>query len=597
MKLTRTLTFGELLRQHRRAAQLSQEALAERAELSRRGVSDLERGLKLAPRVDTVDRLAAALNLTPVERDALTVAARARRSLSEALDTGSPAIRAGSIPLLVGRTRELALVERSIAGEGPAVLLLAGEPGIGKSRLLAEASARARLAGWRVVDGGCQRRSGQEPYEPFASMLAREVVATPPARRRVELARCAWLPRLVPELAAAGIAPVPPSHLQPEQERRMLFGAVRRYLANIAGPSGTLLVLDDLQWAGADALELLAALVDKADDSGMPRLRVVGAYCETELRPQDDLALLLAELARDALVDRHVVDPLREQDAAKLLTGLLGDAAQGSERADLYERIVNQTGGIPYYLVCYARELLARGEESGQEGAAHGAGEAVPWSVAHSIRVRLAALSEKVQAVLEVAAVVGRVTPIWLLVSAAGGEEAEVVHAVELARAAGVLAERDHAYQFRHDLIRNVLLADLGSARSREIHRRVAQALINRPDGLRERHAAEITYHLLAAEERMAALPYALDAGARAMHVFAYGEAERYYRLAAALAQTYSDRRGECEALEQLARVLRLRERTDEALAIRDQMGEAPYRPHLHHVLDELAEGELAVGD
>src|SRR5437764_1952612 len=198
----------------------------------------------------------------------------------------------------VGRARELALLERHLggspAGSAPPLLLLAGEPGIGKTRLLRAAAPRAVAQRWCVLEGGCQRRGGHEPYAPVLGALQRHLRRQTPAQLRMALAGCAWLVRLLPELAQGPIEPLPAWTLPPDQERRLMVAAVVRFLANVAGPAGTLLLLDDLQWAGPDALDLLTALVRAAAE--VP-LRVIGAYRDTEVQPQDPLAVTLADLA------------------------------------------------------------------------------------------------------------------------------------------------------------------------------------------------------------------------------------------------------------------------------------------------------------
>src|SRR5207244_3862503 len=194
MDCGQTPTFGALLRRYRLARGLTQEALAERAGLSVRTVSDLERGVNLTPRKDTLPLLAAALEVSAQERRRLQATARRLR--------GSPSSPPGaasmSAPPFVGRTPELALLDRHLAGEGPPVLLLAGEPGIGKSRLLQEAAQRAPGQGWQVLAGGCQRRGGQEPYAPLLGALKRHIGAQAPVHLRADLAGCAWLVRLLP---------------------------------------------------------------------------------------------------------------------------------------------------------------------------------------------------------------------------------------------------------------------------------------------------------------------------------------------------------------------------------------------------------------
>src|ERR671932_1161102 len=135
--------FGTLFRRYRVAVSLSQEELAERARLSARTLGDLERGVSHAPRKDTVALLAQALALGAPERAALVKAARRLSPASSARPTPAGT----SSPPLFGRARELALLERHLGGEGPPVLLLAGEPGIGKSRLLQQAVHRAPRRG------------------------------------------------------------------------------------------------------------------------------------------------------------------------------------------------------------------------------------------------------------------------------------------------------------------------------------------------------------------------------------------------------------------------------------------------------------------
>jgi tetratricopeptide (TPR) repeat protein len=173
--------------------------------------------------------------------------------------------------------------------------------------------------------------------------------------------------------------------------------------------------------------------------------------------------------------------------------------------------------------------------------------------------------------------VIGRVIPSSLLLSLAARTdewEDEALSALEAMCAAGLLAEQDSDFEFTHDLIREVVLADLSSARRRVLHRRVGEALARLPAGLRERHLGEITHHFLEAGEGTLALPYALQAGDRALRVYAYDEAERHYRLAVALSITCSDEARRAEALEALGKVLRLQGRHDAALEALQAAGE-----------------------
>jgi transcriptional regulator with XRE-family HTH domain len=186
MASPRSLRFGDLLKRQRLSAGLTQQQLAERAGLSVKAVSALESGARRTPRRDTVALLAEALCLSPPERMRFEAAARGGRGAGAALqpdvsDAGLPRRTAPFLPVLVGRDHERSQLARHRRGEGPPLLLLAGEPGIGKSRLLAEAAAQAQEQGWAVLAGGCHRRSGQEPFAPSS---ARSPLTSPHARQR-----------------------------------------------------------------------------------------------------------------------------------------------------------------------------------------------------------------------------------------------------------------------------------------------------------------------------------------------------------------------------------------------------------------------------
>src|SRR5207248_3215804 len=187
--------------------------------------------------------------------------------------------------------------------------------GIGKSRLLGEAVQRAETVGWCVLQGGCQRRGGQEPYAPILGALKGYIRDQSPVQMRAAVQGCAWLVRLLPELADGPIEPLPSWSLSPEQERRLMVAAVARFLANVAGPAGSLLLLDDLQWAGSDALDLLATLVRATSKTP---LRIIGAYRDTEVQPTDPLSTVLADLMHAGLAARRPLRPLTPAEAAEL---------------------------------------------------------------------------------------------------------------------------------------------------------------------------------------------------------------------------------------------------------------------------------------
>ena len=322
-----------------------------------------------------------------------------------------------------------------------------------------------------MLEGGCQRRGGHAPYAPLLDALQRHIRGRRPAQFRADLQDCAWLVRLLPELARGSSAPLPAWTLPPDQERHLMFEAVVRFLGHVAGPAGTLLVLDDLQWAGPDALDLLATLVRAAPE--VP-LRVLGAYRDTEVQPHDPLSVLLADLAHAGLAARRLLAPLDREDAAHLLDDLLANAADADTA--LRDRVLERAGGVPFFLVSYVQAL---GSHAVGGGGDNDAGQdAVPWDVAQSICTRVAALPEGARELLGVAAVVGRVVAPALLTAVAVQGEEDVVRALDAACRTRLLEEAGaEGYQFVHDVIREVVEADLGAARRMVLHRRAAEAL------------------------------------------------------------------------------------------------------------------------
>ncbi len=505
--------FGTLLRRYRRAAGFTHEELAERAGVSRRSIGDLERGAARAPRRDTVALLAEALSLGPRERTTLAAAAHAGPNAPARLPT------IPSEPPFVGRAHELTLLERHLEGDGPPLLVLAGEPGIGKTRLLRAAASRAVGAGYCVLEGGCQRRGGHEPYAPLLGALQRYIRGQSPSRLRHELRGCAWLVRLLPELAEGPIPPLPGWVVPPAQERRLMVQAVQRFLTQIAGPGGVFLVLDALQWADADALEVLATLVRSAHDVS---LRLIGAYRDTEVAEEGALGTTLTDLAHARLVTQRLLGPLAAQEAVQLLDEVLGDVAGASSARR--EHIVQRAGGVPFFVLSCAQSLRLELEGVLDAGEAR-----VPWDVAQSARQRLATLPSEVREVLGVAALVGRVAQPRLLATVTERPEPEVLAALTAAERARLLVADAHTYRFAHDVVREVVEDDVGLVARRVLHRRIADALqAEAGDGPVE----EIAFHYARSDEDRAAAEWLERAGDRAVIALAHRAALEHYKAA-----------------------------------------------------------------
>jgi len=508
-----------VLRQYRLAAELTQELLAERAGLSLRTIAYLEQDRRGTPRHDTLLRMATALGLSPQEQTIFLAVARGQESALPAAALPAhpePAALAPSLHPLIGRQQALDRLEAHLQDDGPPLFLLTGEPGIGKTRLLREVARRAVTAGWTVLPGGCHRHGGQEPYAPLLEALQHHLAGQDPLSLRRTLEGCAWLVQLLPELAEGPIPPLPAHALPEDQQRRLMVGAVQRYLTNVAGHAGTLLLLDDLQWAGRDALDLMSGLLRSADR--IP-LRVVGAFRDTEVDAGHPLARLLADFAPAGLAQQEPLGPLSRQEAAQLLAALLPAAEDIDE--GVRERVLQRAGGMPFFLVSCAQSV--RGGTLGAESP-----DAVPWDLRQSLHQRVAVLGQGAQDLLGVMAVIGWVVDVALLVDAAGLPEDEVAAALDKACRARLLVERGRdGYQFVHDVIREVVEADLGAARRAVLHRRVAEALEHHPGAA---SAELLAYHYVRSDAQDQALRYLELAGDHAVSQHAHDAAETHYR-------------------------------------------------------------------
>ena len=467
-------TFGELLKESRRAAGLTQEMLAARAGLSARAISDLERNVDQTPRPGTVQLLIAALSLSPQERQLFEAAALDGSSWARA----DEATRAGRNPLapqpdtpdrpgprgvppVVGRASEQALLERHLEGDGPPLLVFAGEAGIGKTRLLQEAMAQATTRGLNALHGTLPAVGQNGLRDPLVDALRQEIHRRSPVQLRRDLHGCAWLVRTLPELALGPIEPLPSIGVSPEQEGALTARAVMRFLANVAGPAGTLLTLDNLHHADAAALEFFARLVQSATDV---RLRIVGAYRDSESNRGDALSAVLAGLAQEQLVRHVTLSPLAKQHAAELLTMLLEDRER--TRTAWEDEVLLQAGGVPFYLVAWAQDR--------NRHQVAGAADDVPWAIQQSVRARIDGAPAAVRRLLEAMAFVGGRAAYPLLVVLAARPDEQVLAALETACHGRLVEEDGQAYRFAYDVIRTVVEADLSRGRRVVLGQRLA---------------------------------------------------------------------------------------------------------------------------
>ena len=439
----------------------------------------------------------------------------------------------------VGRERELAELEAALAdafaGHGRLVLL-AGEPGIGKSRLAEELAARAVRRGAEVLVGRCWEAGGAPAYWPWVQALRPLVADAAPDALREQLGSGAgYVAHLLPDVQA--VLPdldVLPS-LDSQHARFQLFDAAARFLRSAALARPVVIVLDDLHAADEPSLLLLRFV---ARELGGARLLLVGAYRDVDPVVQEPLASSLAELAREPAVSHLRLGGLDRAGVADYIERSAGRSPAGA----LVTAIHSTTEGNPLFVSELVRLLEAEGGLELPEDAAPQV--RVPPGVRDVIRSRLGRLPPESGRALATASVLGREFGFEALeqVSDLAGET--LLEALDAATAAAILVDVPRApgrLRFGHGLIREVLYEGLGPARRARLHGRVAAALEELYAADVEPHLAELAHHYAASGNTASAVAYARRAGDRAGQQLAYEEAVRLYRAALAAAQDASE--------------------------------------------------------
>jgi predicted ATPase/DNA-binding CsgD family transcriptional regulator len=428
----------------------------------------------------------------------------------------------GRLRGFVGRGEELARLLAALeqAEQGrPGMILLAGDAGVGKTRLLLEFADHARRRGTRVLLGGCLEVGDVGlPYLPFLDALHGLATDSDTAGLVAEAARSVTgLGRLLPELAEAGRVG---SRGDDVFDQLQLFDAVRSLLVRLGTRAPILLLLEDLHWADRSSGDLLAFL---ARTLRAGRVLVVGSYRSDELHRRHPLRPLLAELLRLAGVEQVQLGPLTRAELATYLETISGAPLS----PDWLERIHIRSEGNPFY----AEQLLAAGAGPTEV--------ALPPTLADVLLARLHSLSEPVQQVLRVVAVAGRRVSHRLLVEAAGRPEPDLEQALREAVDAGVLIAdvESETYAFPHALLQEAIYGDLLPGEKTRLHATYAHLLTSDSEG----RAAELAHHCSASNDLAGALAASVQAADEAAQVLAAGEILRHLSSALELWERVPD--------------------------------------------------------
>jgi DNA-binding CsgD family transcriptional regulator len=459
---------------------------------------------------------------------------------------------ATSLTPFVGRERELAelraALDRMLAGHGQ-VVLLAGEPGIGKTRTAEEFVAQAAERGVVVLWGSCFEWEGTPAYWPWVQIFRGYLRDVDDASLRADLgAGAADVAQIVPELRERLPDVATPPQLEPEQARFRLFDAVTTFYRTVAARRPLVLVLDDLHWADTPSLLLLQFLTQSIRDA---RVLVLGGYRNVEVGRQHPLARTLGELARRPDTHRLLLHGLGAADIGDYVSLATGQAAA----VELVETIRRETDGNPFFVSEVVRLLEAEGwPEQQDEG--RGRHARVPESVREVVGRRLSRLSDACNRALSVAAVVGRDFRLPLLEAVADLPATELVDALDEAAGARLIEEGAGVgeYRFCHALIRETLYQELPTLRRLRLHGQIAETMERQLGARIDARLAELAYHYFCTAQAGyadKAIDYAVRAAEQALAQLGWEEAKAHYERALEVVefQQQPDQRRHCEIL------------------------------------------------
>jgi class 3 adenylate cyclase/tetratricopeptide (TPR) repeat protein len=502
-----------------------------------------------------------------------------------------PATTAG----FVGRSTERTLLDdalKRVSSEGShQLVLIGGEPGMGKTTLATECARAAHEDGATVLFGGANEDLGV-PYGPWSEALTHLVTHAPAALLESLAPLAGSLAHLAPAVAAALGVTEPTTTSDPEAARYMLFGAVANALRAAGELVPVVLVLDDLQWADSPSLQLLRYVAA----SEPMRLLVIGTFRESDVAAGHPLADLLGALHREQGTQRISLRGLDDLELLSMMEGVGGQTLDEDGLA-LRDALVAETDGNPFFVGELLRHLVESGalyQEDGRwVGTADLRDKGLPISVREVIGRRVGRMGDTGTRVLSVASIIGRDFDLSLLAAASELDEDTLLDVLDQATEATLINNVEgNRYSFVHALIEHTLYDSLSPSRRSRLHRKVAEAIETQARSRTEGRAPELAYHWAQAsvpEDLDKAVDYAIMAGDQALAGLAPAEALRWFEQALALLEHGSGLPGtgatRCGLMVRLGEAQR-------------QSGEPAYRETLlnaAHLAQELGTVEMLV--
>ncbi len=421
-------------------------------------------------------------------------------------------------PTLIGRNAHLERLDRLARaarnGHG-STLLIAGEAGIGKSRLVAEARAQT---GMRVIQGHCFEPDRRLPFAPILDLLRSLFARVRPERIADLLGPTAPdIVKLVPELESIVPQVQPISQLEPHQEKHRLMRSMSSLLARLAAAAPTLIVIEDIHWSDTTSLEFLLHLARSVPE--WPALLLLTFRSD---ETHTELNHFLASLDRERLAGESTLERLDLNQVELMLQEMFGQYRP--VRSDFLQAMWQLTEGNPFFIEEVSKSLVAGGDIFLNDGVwdRKALNELkIPRSIHDAVQQRLVPLSPEAHRVLTLAAVAGRRFDFALLQEISGyGEQRFLSLIKELIAAQLVVEESADRFAFRHALTRQAIYADLLVRERKSLHGTIASALERLYADRRDSRLADLAYHFYEGDNWEGALEYARRAGENAHDLY-----------------------------------------------------------------------------
>ncbi|HEX2914505.1 MAG TPA: AAA family ATPase [Chloroflexia bacterium] len=433
----------------------------------------------------------------------------------------------GICPVLIGRgeaqARLQGMAQQVLRGQGQLVIVK-GEAGIGKSRLVAEFKNWTRQLNFLRLEGSCFQTDGAFPYAPWLDLFRTYFAALTPKNlpeslRPVALAFSPLLPELAflfPELTTT-----PGSNFQPEEEKRKLFAAVDYFLTWQAARQPVLVVLEDLHWSDDLSLELLLYLARRNRDKP---LMLIATFRNDEL-PQS-MRRWLAELDREHIAEEFFLTPLSRQEVASMLQNILGEDQPNG--VNLLDSLYALAEGNPFFVEELLKTLLTGGQSAfttkSRDNPPQVTRTEIPRSIFEAVYLRVSGLSPQARRLLTLAAVAGRRFNITLLQEILQWKEEKLLVLLkELTGAQLVVEESAEQFAFRHALTQQAVVSQILLRERQVLHRSLARSLerLAQSSPLKEKYLEDLAYHCYEAEMWEKALKYSRESGEKALALYA----------------------------------------------------------------------------